>query len=273
MRHAIMAAICAAVAISMPARAQSIHGRVVDEHGTPVARAEVVVLPSGKPTFTDLAGKFTLEPLAKGIYSVRVRRVGIELTVARIVVPVAESNLVIGVHHVALALDTVHTTALEQQLPRLFDRMQNHLGARLYGPALDSVFARGGSRDLTDMMTIDSRFARIIRRPHCGAATVFVDDLQIPGVLNTDMGMGSSASKIGWLGGAGRKSAQADPFPANPELYIDQKDIAAIEVFDSPDGVHEPPIDADKFTFHPGTCMRIVLIWSKYYQQQKWAGH
>jgi hypothetical protein len=273
-KRAIVAAIaCVMSAAASPVGAQSIHGRVIDERGAPVPRAEVQVLPSGNPSFTDASGSFDLGALSKGAYRVRVRRVGFELTVARVVVPLRDSSLVIVLLHSALALDTIHTTALEQQLPRLFDRIRKHLGAALYGPALDSMFARGGSRDLTDMMTVDAAFASIVRRPFCGGTVVLVDDVLIPGTLETDMGMAGRTSKIKSLVSMGQKSVPPNPFPANPELYISQKDIAAIEVFDSPDGVHEPAIDADRFTFVPGSCMRIVLIWSKYYQQHKWAGH
>jgi hypothetical protein len=211
------------------------------------------VLPSAKPSFTDASGGFDLGPLSKGAYRIRVRSVGFALTVAPVVVPLADSNLVIVLPHAALALDTVHTTALEQQLPRLFERARNHLGAALYGAALDSVFARGGARDLTDMLTIDRRFASILRRPYCGGPAVFVDDVPLPGTLNIDMGMGH----------AGRRAGPLGELPLKLEMYISRKDIAAIEVFDSPAFVHEPRIN-------PGdpSCSRIVLIWSKYYQQR-----
>jgi hypothetical protein len=255
------------VAAASPARAQSVHGRVVDERGTPVERAEVVVLPFGQPTFTDADGGFDLGAMADGAYRIRVRRVGFKLTFKRVVLPLAEPNLTIVLPHAPLALDTIHTTALEQQLPRMFDRLHSHTGAALYGPALDSTFARGGSRSLTDMLTIDRSFAMILRRPHCGATRLFVDDVLVPGSLDVDGGAASPRQK------AGRTAMDVVNLPANPEMYIDQKDIAAIEVFDSPDGVHEPGIDSDPISFPPGKCKRIVLIWSKYYQQQHWAGH
>jgi hypothetical protein len=54
---------------------------------------------------------------------------------------------------------------------------------------------------------------------------------------------------------------------ANLAMYIRRNEIAAIEVFDSPDEVHEPQITPS------GACVRIVLIWSKSYQQLPWAGH
>jgi hypothetical protein len=54
-----------------------------------------------------------------------------------------------------------------------------------------------------------------------------------------------------------------------------QREISAIELFDSPDFVHEPWIDGhfQPATLKQGSCKKIVLIWSRYYQQPHWAGH
>lgn len=272
-RAAVLGGSAALVCLGSEARGQSIRGRVVDEQGTPVARAEVQVLPAGQPTFTDALGRFDLGTVSRGTHIVRVRRVAFDVTTIQVGIPLSDSEFIIVLHHSALALDTVHAIALGQALPRLFDRVQHHIGASLYGPALDTMFARGGSRDLKDMLTIDSRFASMLRRPHCGQVVAFVDGIRVRGNLQPDLARLGTPPKTFGMTNAGRKTDPDEDYPARIEQYISQKEIAAIEVFDSPDFVHEPFIDSDKTLFVPGSCMPIVLIWSKYYQQQVWAGH
>jgi hypothetical protein len=41
-------------------------------------------------------------------------------------------------------------------------------------------------------------------------------------------------------------------------------------VFNSPDFVHEPFLPPDT---PAGMCVQLILIWSKYYQQQPWGGN
>jgi hypothetical protein len=251
------------------ARAQIVHGSVVDERGAPVIRAEVQVLPSGRPAFTDAKGNFELGSVAPGEHLIRVRRVGFDATVDTVVTALDGRSLVIVLRHAAFMLDTVHTIELEQRLPRLFERRRQHLGASLYGAALDSTFARGGSRSLVDMLTIDRHMAALMRRPNCLPGVAFVDGIQVYGNLQP-----SDSSKKMRVFGQPAPSLGRRPSPAMPaqiEMYISQKDIAAIEVFDSPDFVHEPFLDPGDFP--TGTCQPIVLIWSKYYRQPHWAGH
>jgi hypothetical protein len=264
----------AALVLASSAAAQTTEGRVVDEQGIGVPHAEVQVLPTGVPVLTTPRGDFTLGELDPGTYTIRVRRVGFQVTTDRVVISNHSPRLTITIRHLATLLDTVHTTGLEARLPRMFLREQEHLGARLYGPALDSVFARGGSRDLRDMLTIDGHFASIVRRPHCLPVIAYVDGIPVQGDLQPDLGMGGSASTIGPLGQSGFGRASKPPpsqpkFPAILEMYIRQKDIAAIEVFDSPAFVHEPFFEGGP----SDECQPIVFIWSKYYQQLPWAGH
>jgi hypothetical protein len=126
-------------------------------------------------------------------------------------------------------------------LPRLFLRESEHLGTALYGPALDSMFARGGSRNLADKLLIDARFSRKLRNPLAGPLCIYVDGIKIRSFL---------------------------------ENYIAEKEISAIEVFDSDAFVHEPFTDGQEFNVYHGKlirqCGRLVLIWSKYYQQPHW---
>lgn len=226
---------------AVAAGAQSVTGRVVDEHGVSVARAEVQVLPSGRPVLTDASGKFNLGPLPVGTDSIRVRRVGFVVTVAAVIVRPTTERLTIVLHHAAAMLDTVRTSAIEQRLPRAFERVRAHIGTQLYGPALDSMFARGGSRSLMDMLTVDRRFAFTVERPHGGDFCVFVDGIPVSGPI---------------------------------ESYISQKEISMMETFDGTD----PPVH-ESFPFehlvgaHWVECGRVVLIWSRYYQQPPWQGH
>jgi len=220
------------------ARAQDVPGRVIDERGVAVARAEVQVLPSGRPVLTDTAGRFDLGPVQAGVDTVRVRRVGFVPTFVAVRVPLRGKRIEIVLQHSAAVLDTVHTTGIEQQLPRMFDRMQNHLGAALYGPALDSMFARAGSRSLADMMSIDRHF--FLQLGHGNDFCVFVDGVSVNGTI---------------------------------EEYISQKEIGAMEAFRSVEFVHEPFPLEHLVMNHWLPCGRTVLIWSKGYQQPHWAGH
>jgi hypothetical protein len=138
-------------------------------------------------------------------------------------------------------LDTVHTSAIEQRLPRAFERMQAHIGTQLYGPALDSMFARGGSRSLMDMLSVDRRFAFTMERSHGGDLCVFVDGISVDGPI---------------------------------ENYISQSEISLMETFDGTD----PPVhESFPFEHLVGArwvpCGRVVLIWSRYYQQPPWQRH
>jgi hypothetical protein len=238
------AALAGIVCIACVARAeaQSIRGRVIDERGVAVPHADVQALPDGRAVLTDSAGRFDLGPLPAGTDSIRVRRVGYDMTIARVIVPLVSPRLTIVLHRSAAMLDTVHTSALEQRLPRLFVREREHLGASLYGPALDSMFARGGSRSLWDKLTIDGRFSRKIHTS--GPFCMYVDGILVRGL---------------------------------PEAYINENEISAIEVFNSDAFVHEPFIDGAPLHLVGGKLIRrcgvLVLVWSKYYQQPPWGGH
>lgn len=246
-----------AMALPITIRAQAVRGHVVDERGAPVAHAEVQVMPSGARVFTTAAGAFDLWRLDSGTHTLRLRRVGFEVTTVQIIVPNPDTRLTIAMKHLAAVLDTVHATSIEARLPRMFNRLQQHLGVELYGPALDSVFAKGGSRPLADMLTIDRRAAMIMERPHCGGRSAIVVD-------------GIPVDTLATMAPKGMED-----FTLNIEQYISQPEISAIELFDSPDFVHEPWIDGhfEATKANDTRCKRIVLIWSKYYQQLPWAGH
>jgi len=245
-RAATLAGIASALSIAS-AGAQSVRGRVVDELGFPVAHADVQALPSGTAVLTDTAGNFDLGPLPRGVDSIRIRRVGFEPMIARVIVPLRTPRLTIELRHSIVILDTVHASALEQRLPRLFLRESQHLGSALYGPALDSMFARGGSRSLADELLIDRRFSNTLRNTANGPLCIYVDGHQVHGFLQN---------------------------------YIKENEVSAIEVFDSDQFVHEPFTDGNRIPplgvakgMTYDVCGRLVLVWSKYYQQPHWAGH
>ena len=239
-RYLALIAICSS-GLTTAASAQAVRGQVIDERGTPVPRAEVQRLPSGLAVFTDASGRFNLGPLPNGADSIRVRRVGFEPTIAVVMVPLITSRLTIVLHHAAAMLDTVHSVSIEQRLARAFIRMQAHIGTQLYVPALDSMFARGGSRSLTDMLMVNRQFAFTVERARPGSLCVFVDGIPVNGPI---------------------------------EGYISQKEISMMETFDGTD----PPVN-ESFPFehlvgsHLVPCGPVVLIWSKYYQQPPWQGH
>jgi hypothetical protein len=167
--------------------------------------------------------------------------VGFAVNVEAVEIPLTETPLTIVLRHLATMLDTVHTSAIEQRLPRAFERMQAHIGTQLYGPALDSMFARGGSRSLMDMLSVDRRFAFTMERSHGGDLCVFVDGISVDGPI---------------------------------ENYISQSEISLMETFDGTD----PPVhESFPFEHLVGArwvpCGRVVLIWSRYYQQPPWQGH
>lgn len=240
-RRALALSFLLSAACVARADAQSVDGRVIDERGVPVARAEVQVLPSGRPVLTDGSGKFNLGPLAAGTDSIRVRRVGYQVTVVQVIITRAAPRLTIVLPHAAAMLDTVHTSSLEQRLPRAFQRMRADIGVQLYGPALDSMFARGGSRSLMDMLSIDRRFAFNVEGPHRAGLCVFVDGIPVSGPI---------------------------------ESYISQKEISMMETFRGTD----PPV-RESFPFEHFVngrmtpCGPVVLIWSRYYKQPPWQGH
>jgi hypothetical protein len=57
---------------------------------------------------------------------------------------------------------------------------------------------------------------------------------------------------------------------------IKPEDVAAVEAFNSMDGVHEPGVDAHRGPPSMGgwlECTHLLLVWLKGYEQPRWAGH
>ncbi|HET7631171.1 MAG TPA: carboxypeptidase regulatory-like domain-containing protein [Gemmatimonadaceae bacterium] len=117
-----------------------VHGHVVASGGPPLLGAQLQVLPHGPRAETDPDGAFTLGPLAAGTYHIRVRRIGFQPDTVTLKLPRAEQDFVIHLTAAPQTLDPVVSSALEQDLPRVMDRMREHLGATIFGPELMKEF-------------------------------------------------------------------------------------------------------------------------------------
>ena len=231
--------------IPWAAGAQVVRGRVVDSAGAPVPLAQVRVVPQGAAAITDRSGDFILGPLSAGNYSLAIRRFGFNPDTVAVAVPLGDSVLTIRLIPIPVSLGTVTTTALKQDLPRLFDRMREHLGGVEFGADLRKKYD-GMATD--EILQFDFKLSRYLHYSsairHCHPPVVFLDGIQ----LQVALGGGSTVRLSN---------------------YVRLRDIAAIETFTSPDFVHEPFIEDGHF--EPGYCGPIVLVWTNGYKAEKWA--
>ena len=242
MKHGIVRTggilLCSALSAARLAGQQAdVHGRVLDPNGTPLADAEIRVLPHGAIAITSDSGTFTFGPMADGTYLLMVRRLGFDPASPRVTVAPGMGDVKVTLSPLAVQLDTVVTQALAAELPRVFLRMHEKLGAMEVGQALESRYP---GLSLPELLHFDERLSRVLMGgqhvPGCWD-DIFIDD---------------------------RKATPLDVTTTR------EKDIAAIEAFESPDFVHEPAIDG---LYHAGSCRHIVLVWLKGYKQPPWAGH
>lgn len=235
-----------------PAWAQNVRGRVVDSDHRPLDLAEVQLLPLGRHVVTTSAGTFDFEDVLPGSYTLRVRRLGFSEVTMSITVPMGA--LAVTMQPVPVELDTVYSQVLQQELPYVFQRMREHLGAVAFGPDLMKRFP-GVSLD--GVLRMDPKLwwqlmgaRNRIGGPHgpkCGARA-YIDGK--PALTPLDPGLSVSGVDLGLAS------------------QLNMSDVAAIEVFNSPDFIHEPDL-GDKIFFTPTLhdCKRIVLIWTKGYHQ------
>ena len=247
-----------ALAVGTPAigkaqQASVVRGRVLDSGGQPLQGAEVMVLPRGSRTASDYSGAFDLGVLPPGTYSIRARRIGFAPVTVEISVPLAATHLVIHMNQVAQLLDTVRSTALERDLPSVFERMREHIGATVFGPELMKIYP-GLSVD--EILQTDSTvwpFMRGASFPGCGMS-VLIDGKLLPPYSPLDPGEIVMHTII-------------------PDRHIREwlqiKDIAAIEVYRN----------AHKDVFVPGIghdigegCGPTILIWTKGYKERPYKG-
>lgn len=231
------AGVAIAVMLAVPAGAQRIRGRVVDSTNTPLAGAQVLILPDSVRATTDDSGAFAVGPLSAGGHELRVRRIGYQQVIRPLTTPLLGDSIMITMMPSPVMLAAVRTMALQQKLPRILQRQQEHLGAVLYGAALRDVLDRGSGMTVEELLTFDRAMAlKMMSARGCPSAT-YVDGVATRAPIS---------------------------------FYIDKDDIAAIEVFNSPDFVHEPFVDDS--AYRVGTCLQLILIWSKEYQQRPWGG-
>jgi Carboxypeptidase regulatory-like domain len=231
------------------AQGQHVTGRVQAAGGAPLGYAEVQVLPNGPRVITGRSGRFDLGALSPGDHTLRVRRLGFAMTTLRFTVPLSSPELTIIMTPAAVFLDTIRAMALEQELPRVFQRHREHLGAVAFGPALLRQY---DGMSIDEILQYDFQLSRYLHKPSTCHSPVaaFIDGLPVPPPIDR---IGTAGSQHGLR--------IAD--------FVRVRDIAAVEVFDSPDFVHEPFIDGH----FEDDCMPVVLIWTKGYQQEPWAGH
>jgi hypothetical protein len=218
------------------AHTQTVRGRVVDLAGKPISLAQVYLVPAGPTATTDFDGAFALTGIRTGIDTLVTRRLGFHPDTLALQVPPQGKALTIRLTRAPTELQPVTASALHQDLPRLFDRMQRHIGAVAFGDELRKKYPH---TDVEDVIKFEWKLRRKAEGPpYCGQPEYFLDGV--------------------WL----------DLVPLKPlSDYVRLRDVAAIEVFRSPELVNEP------FIHHlPGACAPVILIWTKGFKQHPWGG-
>jgi hypothetical protein len=242
---ASLAFIAGTLAAPVAAQSIAVTGIVTDRGGQPVAFAEIHLLPDGPTVHAGADGQFTFGSLAVGEDSLRVRRFGYVPLTFRLTVGAGLKPLEIVLEPAPEQLDTIRRIALEQDLPRVFDRARKGISALAFGPELMKEFP-GYSAD--DMLTLDSDlWHQLLGASFCGI-DVYID--------------GKPMRQVTVL----HRYSKSD---LGIRYQLRMRDIAAIEAIRVPAGIHEPWIP-------PGIpaegCRRSVLIWTKGFKQQPYHG-
>ena len=238
------------------ARAQQrypVRGHVVDTNQQPVTNAEVRVLRAGPEAITGPAGAFDLGSLAAGSYQVRVRRIGFRAVTVTVIVPMSRPELTVVMTPVPMSLDTVRAHALQDALPRVFERARQHLGALVLGADLVKEYP-GLSAD--EVLQTDSTLYPFLKGASLRGChpTVYIDGKPMPRPMWTP-------------------SPYSTMHTILPDLdirdFVRMKDVAAIEVLRFATGkLYEPRIKPDAGE----TCGPLILIWMKGYNQRPYKG-
>ena len=250
MRSAFVAVLALGLVFPLRASAQGqtfLHGRVIDSLGHPLQGARVQVLPTGASASTGADGVFELGPLDPGSYRVGVRRIGFAPDTVTVAVPYVHENVVIRLATSALALDTVFTSALEAELPRVMERTREHIGATVYGPELMKEYP---AISIDNILATDPDVYPFMKSASFCGVHVYVDGKRM-------------------LPSPPRPGA-AVMHPVIPDMHIrdfvHMKDVAAVEVYrNAPHRlIEEPWIDPGEGT----SCGSTILIWTKGFKQR-----
>lgn len=103
--------LCSAASLSAQ-QPSSIAGRITDPNSAPVARAQVVLLPSTRGTLADSAGRFILRDVPPGRHQLHASRIGFAPVSLEVEVPLGGSvnGLTITMQPTPLSLPSVHVT-------------------------------------------------------------------------------------------------------------------------------------------------------------------
>jgi len=291
------------VAVGEGAHAQDavIRGVVRDTLGQPIRGAEVRVLPSGPIALSRADGRYELREVTPGDHRLLARHVGFRPTLNGVTIGRDTMELDIDLERVPQLLETQLISSRRERLPRVYDRLDKHLGVTMFAEEL----AQYSGQDVTDLFDkVVPRFRSVLQAPaRCGRPVYFVDGVRTPPVV--------------W--------EKTSPPPTIGD-FVSVEDIDAVEVFRSADFVDENfLVDDDVFAADPGvasgstrraappkppgtgksilegsasagspggrpaggisgiymgspipgsrplttTCRRIVLIWTKYFEGQR----
>ncbi|MES2177251.1 MAG: carboxypeptidase-like regulatory domain-containing protein [Gemmatimonadota bacterium] len=243
-----------------------------DSGGQPLVKIEVAVMPRGPFAWTDEIGRYTLANVPVGEHRLIARRIGYlpELSdVALTAGNAVEVDFVL--QRVPQLLATQIVSARRERLPRVYERIDKHLGVALFSEDLEKYSAM----NLDDVLDKYSPVLRsVLQAPRgCGKEAFYVDGHHQPPAF--------------WL--------KSDPPPTIGD-FVRVADIAVIEAFKSPDFINEPFIGDDgalssgsaparanlgstsavrggsplaNAKVSVGGCQRVVLIWTKYYLSQR----
>ena len=229
--------LCAAVA-----QAQTVTGRVVTADGQPLPDAIVQMLPNGPHANTDNAGIFRLPSVAAGNYTLSVRRLGFIPMRVPLTVPVPGSGFTVTMTALPAQLDTMRTSALARDLPRVLEREQSGISVVVTGPALMKEYP-GFSGD--EVIQADTALGRVLQGWSMCNDMVAIDGKLIPPPVWHDR-------------------TQIPQPDLGIREYIRMRDVAAIEVTRMPEKVHEPWVGGG----YANRCTRLVLIWTKGFKQK-----
>ena len=213
-----------------------IRGKVVDITGAPIQGAEVSIsVIANVATLRD--GRFDLGEFVPGEYTVAVRHIGFYPITKDVELTNRDIGVGITLRAVPTVLDTVRTSAMEAQLPRLFDRMSIHLGRVSFGSDLRDRYPNA---PVSDYLKDDKGMHMMLGPGGCGAF-IYIDGRLLPRGFTIDE-------------------------------MVRPREVSAIEAFESPDFIGEMfiprPIGWRPDDDIPGECSRIILIWTKYYKMR-----